>query len=321
MRFAALAVTAVSLYILFPSLLEVFTSWREVLDLKPIWLIGSLGFICASFLSTWALQRIAVGTRSWFVVGTSQLAGNSLSKVVPGGAATAGALQYRMLVRTGVAGGRAASGITASSALMFAILLGLPVLALPAVLTGTSVDQALERSAWLGAVAFGLLLVLGAVAFAFTRPLVLVANGFVAVAGVIPRGREICAGLPERLVRERNSIRTALGARWKMALTASVGRWLFDYLALIAALFAVGATPSPSLVLLAFVGASMLGMVPFTPGGLGFVEAGLTGLLALAGVAAGAAVVATLAYRLASFWLPIPAGPAAYWLFRRRFPG
>ena len=70
-----------------------------------------------------------------------------------------------------------------------------------------------------------------------------------------------------------------------MALTASVGRWLFDYLALIAALFAVGATPSPSLVLLAFVGASMLGMVPFTPGGLGFVEAGLTGLLALAGVA------------------------------------
>ena len=64
----------------------------------------------------------------------------------------------------------------------------------------------------------------------------------------------------------------------------------------------------------------MLGMVPFTPGGLGFVEAGLTGLLALAGVAAGAAVVATLAYRLASFWLPIPAGPAAYWLFRRRFP-
>src|SRR5262245_25785572 len=158
MRFAALAVTAISLYILFPSLLEVFTSWREVLDLQPIWLIGSIGFVAASFLSTWALQRIAVGTRSWFVVGTSQLAGNALSKVVPGGAATAGALQYRMLVRTGVAGGRAASGITASSALMFAILLGLPVLALPAVLTGTSVDQALERSAWLGAVAFGVLL-------------------------------------------------------------------------------------------------------------------------------------------------------------------
>ncbi len=193
--------------------------------------------------------------------------------------------------------------------MLYAILLGLPILALPAVLTGTSVDQALERSAWLGAAAFAILLGLGAVAFAFTRPLVLAARGIVAVASIVPRGREICAGLPERLVRERNAIRTALGARWKMALTASVGRWLFDYLALIAALFAVGATPSPSLVLLAYVGASMLGMVPFTPGGLGFVEAGLTGLLALAGVAAGAAVVATLAYRLASFWLPIPAGP------------
>jgi uncharacterized protein (TIRG00374 family) len=304
-----------------PSLLEVFTSWRQVLDLEPVWLAGAVGFVAASFLSTWALQRIAVGTRSWFVVGTSQLAGNALSRVVPGGLATSGALQYRMLVRTGVPGGRAASGLTAASALLFAILLGLPMLALPAVLTGTAVDQALERSAWLGAAAFATLLCLGAVAFAFTRPLELAGRLAASVIGLVPRGHAFALGLPERVVAERNAIRAALGARWKMALTASVGRWLFDYLALIAALYAVGATPSASLVLLAYVAASMLGMVPLTPGGLGFVEAGLTGLLALAGVAAGAAVVATLAYRLASFWLPIPAGPAAYWLYRRRFPG
>jgi hypothetical protein len=61
-------------------------------------------------------------------------------------------------------------------------------------------------------------------------------------------------------------------------------------------------------------------MIPLTPGGLGFVEAGLTGMLALADVAASAAVVATLAYRLVSFWLPIPAGALAYGLFRRRYP-
>jgi uncharacterized protein (TIRG00374 family) len=299
----------------------VFTSWRQVLDLQPHWLAFAVGFVAASYLSTWALQRIAVGTRSWFVVGASQLAGNALSRVVPGGMATSAALQYRMLVRAGVPGGRAASGITASSALMFAILLALPVLALPAVIGGTAVDQALERSAWLGAAAFATLLLVGVVAFAFTRPLE-VAGRFVGwILHAIPRGRELSHGMPERLVAERNAIRAALGARWKMALIASIGRWLFDYLALIAALYAVGATPSPSVVLLAYVAASMLGMVPFTPGGLGFVEAGLTGLLALAGVAAGAAVVATLAYRLASFWLPIPAGPAAYWLFRRRFPG
>ena len=44
-------------------------------------------------------------------------------------------------------------------------------------------------------------------------------------------------------------------------------------------------------MLLAYAAAVVLGMIPATPGGLGFVEAGLTGLLALAGVAGGAAAV------------------------------
>ena len=62
-----------------------------------------------------------------------------------------------------------------------------------------------------------------------------------------------------------------------------------------------------ALVLLAYSASMVLAMIPITPGGLGFVEAGLTGLLALAGVNAGDAVLATLAYRMVSFWLPLPA--------------
>jgi uncharacterized protein (TIRG00374 family) len=57
-----------------------------------------------------------------------------------------------------------------------------------------------------------------------------------------------------------------------------------------------------------------------TPGGLGFVEAGLTGLLALAGVNAADAALATLAYRLVSYWLPLPAGGVAYLVHARRRP-
>ena len=52
----------------------------------------------------------------------------------------------------------------------------------------------------------------------------------------------------------------------------------------------------------------MLAQIPVTPGGLGFVEAGLTAMLALAGVSAGDAVLATFAYRLFSYWLPLPLG-------------
>jgi uncharacterized membrane protein YbhN (UPF0104 family) len=49
------------------------------------------------------------------------------------------------------------------------------------------------------------------------------------------------------------------------------------------------------------------------------VEASLSGLLILAGVRAGYAVLAILAYRIASYWLPLLAGPPAYLLFRHRY--
>ena len=39
----------------------------------------------------------------------------------------------------------------------------------------------------------------------------------------------------------------------------------------------------------------------------------------LAGVRPGGAFLATLAYRVASYWLPLFAGPPAYLLFRHRY--
>ncbi len=314
-----LLITAISIYVLLPGLLDVFTSWRRVLDLSPAWLGAMVAFVAASFVATWALQRIAVGTRSWYAVATSQLAGNALGRVVPGGVATAGALQYKMLVRCGVPGGRVASGVGASSALLFGTLLALPVLALPAILRGTPVDHALATSAWLGAAVFVVLAGATALGFAFDRPLRFVGEVARAAGTRIPSLHDEVQDLPDRLVVERDAIRAALGASWKTAVTASLGKWLFDYLALVAAIYAVGARPHPSVILLAYVAAQLLGMIPLTPGGLGFVEAGLAGTLALAGVGGSQALVATLAYRLASFWLPIPAGLLAYGLFRRRY--
>ena len=63
----------------------------------------------------------------------------------------------------------------------------------------------------------------------------------------------------------------------------AAGRWILDFLCLYAALLAVGARPPLSVALLAYSAAQLLGQIPLTPGGLGVVEAGLTGTLALAG--------------------------------------
>ena len=119
-------------------------------------------------------------------------------------------------------------------------------------------------------------------------------------------------GLPQELLADRDFIRTTLGGRWKAAVAAAAANTGFDYLALLFALRAVGANPQPSLVVLAYTAAELLALLPFTPGGLGFVEAGLTTLLVFAGVTAQQAVVGTLLYRLVSFWLPIPIGALAW---------
>jgi uncharacterized protein (TIRG00374 family) len=61
-------------------------------------------------------------------------------------------------------------------------------------------------------------------------------------------------------------------------------------------------------------------MIPITPGGLGFVEAGLATTLVWAGLPAANATLATLAYRLVSYWLPLVVGAIAAVVYRMRFP-
>ena len=116
------------------------------------------------------------------------------------------------------------------------------------------------------------------------RPLGWVGRGIQRVRNRLRRRTEPLRRLPDRLLRERDRILATIGPRWKSALLATVGRWAFDYLTLLAALAAVGVQARPGLVLLAFCAAQLLAQIPITPGGLGFVEAGLTAMLVLAGV-------------------------------------
>jgi uncharacterized protein (TIRG00374 family) len=208
--------------------------------------------------------------------------------------------------------------MTASSVLVFATLCALPVLVVPAVLGGAPVDPGLARAAAIGAGVFVLMFALGAACVLFDRPLLVIGRAAQWVRNRTRR-EERRSDLPARLIKERDVVMRVLGRSWWQALLLSSGRWLLDYATLLAALSAVGAHPRPSLALLAFFAAQLLGTLPLTPGGLGFVEAGLTGTLALAGVGASQAVLATLAYRLVSFWLPIPAGGIAAVLHRRAY--
>jgi uncharacterized protein (TIRG00374 family) len=315
---AWLAVTAVSLYLVAPAVLDTLSSWRDVTKLSPLWLPAMLALQAASTASLWWLQRIALQRAPWYAVGTSQLAGNAMAKIAPGGGAVGAALQYKMLVQAGLPRDRSVSGLTAANLLTLAIVLALPVLAVPALVRG-AVDRTLVEGTLAGLAVFVALFAAGLLLLALDGPLRWVGRVAQAARNRLRRHAEPLRELPGRLLRERDRILRTVGRRWKAALAAGVGRWAFDYASLLAALAAVGSSPRPALVLLAFCTAQLLAQIPFTPGGLGFVEAGLTATLTLAGVTPADAVLTTFAYRLMSYWLPLPAGLAGAFLHRRRY--
>lgn len=316
-----LALALLSLYVLWPSLLKVLSAWPELLKIEPGWFVVMFAAEIASFACAWALQRLALRTGRWFAIATAQIAGNAFSRIVPGGAAAGAAIQFRLLVLSGLDATTIGTGLTAATLISSATLFALPVVALPAIAFGAPAPSGLVQSAWLGAALFLLAVVVGAVLLSADRPLMWVGDTIQRIQNRMRRARPPKTGTPETLLRERNEIRGTLGSRWWLALITASGNWLLDYLALLAAVAAVGARPRPALVLLAYVTAAVLGMIPITPGGLGFVEAGLTATLTLAGVSAADAVLATLAYRLVSYWLPLLAGPFAYLAHRRRYVG
>lgn len=317
---AAMAVVAgIAIYLVLPVITEVLASWPRLSTLHPWWILAAVAAEIGHFICTSALQRLALRTRDWFPVSTSLLAGNAITLIMPGGAAVGAAVQFRMLAASGQDTTSAVGGLAASSLLGVGSLLALPTFALPVILVGAPANRGLVNTAILGAIAFVAFAAFGAVLLTYDPPLRWAGRRAQQLRNWVLRKRPPLEGLDQTLLAQRNDIREALGRQWWQAVLLAAGRLAFDYLCLLAALKATGSSPRPSLILVAYAVAGIIAMIPITPGGLGIVEASLTGLLVLADVNSSQAALATLAYRLASYWLPLLAGPVAYGLFRIRY--
>jgi uncharacterized membrane protein YbhN (UPF0104 family) len=151
--------------------------------------------------------------------------------------------------------------------------------------------------------------------------------GLAVIAGVgivvlaVPQTRAKLAGTvwphlrsigPRLLDAVSNPLRLALSAGANLLLTAAY------LLAFIAALRAVGAHPAILPAAVVYLAGNAVGSAAPTPGGLGGVEAVLAAGLTAMGIPADQAIPAVLVFRLATFWLPIPAGWLSYLLLQRR---
>jgi uncharacterized protein (TIRG00374 family) len=88
--------------------------------------------------------------------------------------------------------------------------------------------------------------------------------------------------------------------------------WLADAAALWVLFLGFRHWLHPGVLLVGFGVAQVVTALPVSPGGVGLVETGLAATYVAFGVPHGVAIVTVLAYRLASYWLPVAAGVPAY---------
>jgi uncharacterized protein (TIRG00374 family) len=244
----------------------------------------------------WTQARITLSTRGF-------------SNVVPGGAASATVLGFRLLRANGVSGtsttfAMATQSIGSAVVLNLLLWLGL-VITIPT----RGFDPLYTIAAVIGALILGGFF---ALVLALTRGRRQALDVARRIAGRIPVLDE--DGFPALLERIADNMHRLVDDR--RVLVTAVGwattNWLLDVASLGVFLAAFGADVSPEALLVAFGLANVLAAVPITPGGLGVIEATLTAVLVGFGAPAAAAALGVAAYRLVNYWAVIPTGVAAY---------
>ena len=193
-RAVGLAVTGIGLYLVVPSLLTMFGAWPQLADVAVHWFVVLAVLEICSFAALWWLARIALAPApcdapmadghvevvphlSWGTTATAQLAGNAASKVVPGGAATGGVVQAKVLISAGQPAATVASGLTAVSLLGTAVLLLLPVLTIPALIIGPPPAKQLQLGLVVSVILAAAIVAVGVTALTWPRVVAVIGRG------------------------------------------------------------------------------------------------------------------------------------------------
>jgi uncharacterized protein (TIRG00374 family) len=253
-------------------------------------------------------------------------ASTALSIVSPAGAAVGMAGSYSMLRAWGFPVGAVGLAVAVAGIWNQLVNLAFPVVAL-ALLTGQDQDHPALRTAALVGVAVLVVVVTG-FALALSGASRARRIGDLA-ARLVDRVKRVFRAAPvvwsgESFVRFRTSALDLLRRRWHVITIATLVGHLTVFLLLLVCLRVVGVSGSEISTVEAFAAWSLvriLGAIPLTPAGLGFVELGLTGALVAFGASNADAVAATLLYRALSVLPTLGLGMLAGVTWRSHQPG
>jgi uncharacterized protein (TIRG00374 family) len=316
-----LAAALAALYFLLPKIAGLQDTWHR-LENGSVWWLGAAAVFTVGMFFGYVAQFRGVFVRAsrdarigWRASYQITLAGLAASRLFAAGGAGGLVLTAWALRRSGMARRR-----VADLTLSFLILTYFPyaaaiivcgILLYTGVLAGEAPASLTLVPALIGIVLIVLALALMLVPTDLQRRLDGWADGRGRFGRLAQRAANApaaaSAGMRDAIAHVRSGDPAVLGAAFF---------WGFQVLVLWACFRAFGDSPPGGVLVQAFF-IGMLGNLLPMPGGVGGVEGGMIGALVAFDVDAGLAVVAVLAFRAFTFWLPLIPGVIAYFQLRR----
>jgi putative heme transporter len=307
------------LYFVLPKVLGLRETWKRLEQGNEWWFALAAVLEICSFLGYIALFR-AVFVRSpsrinWRESYEITMAGLAATRLFASAGAGGIALTAWALRRSGLDARVAACRLVAFMALLYAVYMAALVI----------VGLGLYTGLFPGRAPFAITVVpaiFGAVVIAVFLAVSLLPGDFDRLVAHWTKG----GGKLSRLARRLAAVpaAAATGIRTAIALVKSrnpfllgaVAWWGFDIAVLWACFHAFGVSPPKAVIVMSyFVG--MIGNTLPLPGGIGGVDGGMIGAFTAFGIDVEVSIVAVLAYRVFSFWIPTVPGALAYLQLRR----
>ena len=237
------------------------------------------------------------------------LAAAAVAHVIPAGTVGSAGIGYRLFTAEGIRGRDAAvmmatkglgSTVVLNVLLWLSLVISIPLAGFHPVYVTVAVTGAV------------VMLAIGILAFGITRQSERASRILRAIGNRIPG---LTGDRLERAIRDAGNSLSALARDRRVlawALTWASLNWLLDAASLWCFVAAFGHLANPVELLAAYGIANVAGVLPVTPAGLGVIDSVAPLLLVSFGVTRSVATLGVLGWRLVNFWLPIPAGAAAY---------
>ena len=321
-----LAVVVVTFAFVLPKVANYGDVWDVVKTLDATWLLALLAAVVVNIVTFAPPWMIALpGLRFRQALPFTQ-ASTAFTYIAPGGGLVGMAGSYGLLRTWGFGSNEVARAVTLTGVWNQLANLLLPVVAVLLL----SIEQ--QRDAFLSTVA-----VVGAVVFSVAvclLALVLWSDGLARGVGEVVESavnrllrivrKGPLAGWPDRLVAFRRSTVDLIRRRWAWLTLAALLGNITVFAVLLVCVRAVGISAGELTWIEAFAGWSLaraLQLIPLTPGGVGPVELGMTGILVGFGGANAEVVAAVLLYRAATILPTLLLGLATIAAWRWLGPG